>query len=554
MYKKFFGLRENPFNVNPDPRFLYLTSGTLEALAQLTYGVQSRKGFVLLTGEVGTGKTTLINYLLDWLPRQKMPTAFIFNPNLNVNHLFDFILNGFGIPVDSAGTSNTLLRLNTWLIERYRSGEIPVLIVDEAQGLSCELLEEIRLLLNLETPAEKLLQIVLVGQPELEDKLKRPELRQLRQRITLRCTTAPLTLEESHGYIAERLRIGGAVGDPIFASDAMDAVHSYSKGIPRVMNLLCEHALIKAYVEQLRLVSARMVEEAAREYLLDDFRPVPALPSFSNQMDSDLAVMYSSFAKELVPPFTADEASLPEPPHNTSPSAPESFVVEEPALTRENSSLATVPLCVEMLASGENLNVSVSLDDLISDSPGLVPKQNEIAPGLDSTSSLSDSAAQLLAESKPNLPVALPIPAFQGVAPGGRNEPFAMTKGKRLSAFENRELTLDTINQLPPNTHRIPIHRLLLSWETWSSRWVNRCLLAVSWAKWSSRSLAALRGFGQLTLPVRVLPGRWMFDFKRDWIAMINAFSLPEMKKSLLRWPRQSVPSKPMASSKNQTV
>ena len=554
MYKKFFGLRENPFNVNPDPRFLYLTSRTLEALAQLTYGVQSRKGFILLTGEVGTGKTTLINYLLDWLPRQKMPTAFIFNPNLNVSHLFDSILNGFGIPVDSAGTSNTLLRLNTWLIERYRAGEIPVLIVDEAQGLSCELLEEIRLLLNLETPTEKLLQIVLVGQPELEDKLKRPELRQLRQRITLRCTTAPLTLEESHGYVAERLRIAGAVGDPIFASDAMDAVHFYSKGIPRVMNLLCEHALIKAHVEQLRLVPARMVEEAAREYLLDDFCPVPALPSFSNHMDSDLAVIYSSFAKELVPPFTVDEASLPEPLRNTSPSAPAAFVVEEPALTREDSSLATVPVCTEMLASGENLNVSVSLNDLISDSPGLVAKQSEIAPGLDSTSCLSDSPAQLLAESKPNLPVALPIPAFQVVAPGGRNEPFTMTKGKRLSAFENRELALDTINQLPPNPRRIPIHGLLLSWETWSSRWVNRCLHAVSWAKWSNISLAALRGFGQMTLPVRVLPGRWMFDFKRDWIAMINAFSLPEMKKSLLRWPRQSVSSKPMASSKNQAV
>ena len=554
MYKKFFGLRENPFNVNPDPRFLYLTSGTLEALAQLTYGVQSRKGFILLTGEVGTGKTTLINYLLDWLPRQKMPTAFIFNPNLNVSHLFDSILNGFGIPVDSAGTSNTLLRLNTWLIERYRAGEIPVLIVDEAQGLSCELLEEIRLLLNLETPTEKLLQIVLVGQPELEDKLKRPELRQLRQRITLRCTTAPLTLEESHGYIAERLRIAGAAGDPIFASDAMDAVHFYSKGIPRVMNLLCEHALIKAHVEQLRLVPARMVEEGAREYLLDDFRPVPALPSFSNRMDSDLAVLYSSLAKVLVPPFTADEASLPEPPGNAPPSPPAAFVVEEPALTRENSSLATVPVCAEMLASEENLNVSVSLNDLISDPPRLVTKQNEIAPGLESTSCLSDSAAPLLVESKPDLPVAVPIPAFQVVAPGGRNEPFAMAKGKRVSAFENRELTLDTINQLPPNPRRIPIHGLLLSWDTWSSRWVNHCLLAVSWAKWSNISLAALRGFGQMTLPVRVLPGRWMFDFKRDWIAMINAFSLSEMKKSLLRWPRQSVSSKPMASSKNQAV
>src|SRR5579863_2970719 len=269
MYKKFFGLRENPFNVNPDPRFLYLTSRTLEALAQLTYGVQSRKGFILLTGEVGTGKTTLINYLLDWLPRQKMPTAFVFNPNLNVNHLFDFILNGFGIPVDFARTSNTLLRLNTWLIERYHAGEIPVLIVDEAQGLSCELLEEIRLLLNLETPTEKLLQIVLVGQPELEDKLKRPELRQLRQRITLRAKTHPLLPHETSVYIAQRLRIAGSNGHEIFTPEALSAIHRYSHGIPRVVNLICEHCLINAFADQQRVVTAEGVRAVARDFELE---------------------------------------------------------------------------------------------------------------------------------------------------------------------------------------------------------------------------------------------------------------------------------------------
>src|ERR1700688_1987408 len=240
MYKNFFGLPENPFNVNPDPRFLYQTPQIQEALEQLTYGVQSRRGLILLTGEVGTGKTTLINYLLDWLRHRKMPTAFIFNSHLNADHLFDFILNDFGIPTDFKLKGNMLLQLNQWLIERFRTGWTPVLIVDEAQGLSFELLKEIRLLLNLETASEKLLQIVLVGQPELEDKLKRPELRQLRQRITLRCRTAPFTLEESHGYITERLRIGGAMGDPIFASDVMDVVHFYSQGIPRIINLLRE--------------------------------------------------------------------------------------------------------------------------------------------------------------------------------------------------------------------------------------------------------------------------------------------------------------------------
>ena len=210
MYKSFFGLRENPFNINPDPRFLHRTPRIQEALEQLTYGVQNRKGLLLLTGEVGTGKTTLINHLLDWLRERKTPTAFIFNSHLKVNHLFDFILNDFGISTDFHLVSNMLLELNQWLIKRFRAGSTPVLIVDEAQGLSFELLEEIRLLLNLETASEKLLQIVLVGQPELEEKLKRPEMRQLRQRIALRCNTSPLTLDESHGYIADRLRIAGA--------------------------------------------------------------------------------------------------------------------------------------------------------------------------------------------------------------------------------------------------------------------------------------------------------------------------------------------------------
>src|SRR3984893_12829655 len=174
MYKHFFGLRENPFNINPDPGYLFVTPQTQEALDKLTYGIDTRQGLLLLTGEVGTGKTTLINHLLDWLHQQKTPTAFIFNSHLKVNDLFDFILNDFGISTDFRLVSNMLLELNQWLLKSFRAGFAPVLIVDEAQGLSVELLEEIRLLLNLETASEKLLQIVLVGQPGLEEMVKRP--------------------------------------------------------------------------------------------------------------------------------------------------------------------------------------------------------------------------------------------------------------------------------------------------------------------------------------------------------------------------------------------
>jgi general secretion pathway protein A len=274
MYQRFFGLREGPFNVNPDPRYLYLTRHIQEALAGLTYGIQNRKGFILLTGEVGTGKTTLLNRLLDWLRGQNVATAFIFNSRLEVNHLFDFMMADFEIPCESRDKSQVLLRLNQWLLERYRAGETAVLIVDEAQNLSAEVLEEIRLLTNLETSTEKLLQIVLTGQPELEDKLKMPQLRQLRQRITLRCHTSQLSLEETFGYIAERLRIAGANGEPIFSKEAIQAIHLYSRGIPRVVNLLCEHSMINAYVDSMRPVPAHLVEEVAREFQLDEIGPV----------------------------------------------------------------------------------------------------------------------------------------------------------------------------------------------------------------------------------------------------------------------------------------
>ncbi|HUO36180.1 MAG TPA: AAA family ATPase [Candidatus Acidoferrum sp.] len=273
MYGNFFGLRENPFNVNPDPRYLYLTRQTQEALAGLTYGIQNRKGFILLTGEVGTGKTTLLNRLLDWLHGQKVRTAFVFNSRLDCPEFFDFIMSDFDISCESQQKSQMLMKLNQWLLERYRAGETAVLIVDEAQNLSLDVLEEIRLLTNLETATEKLLQIVLTGQPELDEKLKLPQLRQLRQRITLRCKTAPLTIEETFGYISERLHIAGANGDPIFSREAVQTVYLYSRGIPRVVNLLCEHALINAYVDHLRPVPAHLVEEVAREFQLDELDP-----------------------------------------------------------------------------------------------------------------------------------------------------------------------------------------------------------------------------------------------------------------------------------------
>lgn len=284
MYKKFFGLQENPFNVNPDPRYLFVTPHTEEALSCLTYGIQSRKGFILLTGEVGTGKTTLINKLLEWLHRGNCPTAFIFNPRLSEDQFFDFMMADLGIPCDTRSKSQVLLRLNQWLMERYRAGETAVLIVDEAQNLSSAVLEEIRLLTNLETYTEKLLQIVLSGQPELETKLKQPELRQLRQRITLRSKTYPLTSQETNGYISSRLRIAGSDGQPIFAPEAMEVIYRYSHGIPRVINVLCEHALINAFADQRKPVTADIIQNVADEFDLTGAEAQPSQVAALNAM------------------------------------------------------------------------------------------------------------------------------------------------------------------------------------------------------------------------------------------------------------------------------
>lgn len=286
MYKSFYGLKENPFNVNPDPRFLFLTKQIEEALTGLMYGIQTRKGFITLTGEVGTGKTTLINRLLDWLHHRNARTAFLFNSRMNSNQLLDFILAEFDIPCDSKSKSQQLMKLNHWLLDRYRMGETVVLIIDEAQNLTHPVLEEIRLLTNLETSTEKLLQIVLSGQPELEEKLKLPQLRQLRQRIMLRCKTAALTKEQTLEYIAERLRIAGAEGSPIFSPAAIDAVHIYSLGIPRVVNLLCEHSLVNGFVDQQRPIQAQVVEEVAREFQLDEVEPIA--PNGGSKIDSDV--------------------------------------------------------------------------------------------------------------------------------------------------------------------------------------------------------------------------------------------------------------------------
>ena len=264
MYKTYFGLHTLPFGSSPDPRFLFLRPQIQEALACLQYGIASRKGFVVMTGEVGTGKTTLLRTVLGTFAKGRIATAFVFNPRLDVLDFFEFVLTDFGIPPRTRTKSGMLLQLNSWLIERYRAHQLCVIVVDDAQNLSWELLEEIRLLTNLETSSEKIVQIVLSGQPELEDKLYHPSLRQLRQRVSLWCRTQPLNSEETQAHIEERLRIAGA-GEQVFMPEAEELVYHYSKGIPRIINLLCEHTMIYAYAEQIKPIPAHVVESVGLE-------------------------------------------------------------------------------------------------------------------------------------------------------------------------------------------------------------------------------------------------------------------------------------------------
>ncbi|MPZ76788.1 MAG: AAA family ATPase [Deltaproteobacteria bacterium] len=266
LYKEHFGLRQGPFNITADPEFLYLSASHREGLAQLSYGIKGRKGFVVLTGEVGTGKTTLIHTLLGELGGDTR-TALIFSHIADPLDLLRYICNEFDlkVPKNSRGDLyEHLTLLNAYLLARYRAGENCALIIDEAQNLSAEVLESVRLLSNFETSKDKLLQILLVGQPELSNRLNSQELRQLKQRVTLRHHLRPLTLKECQEYVANRLRIAG--GDSaLFTPKALELICACSGGIPRIINVVCDNALLTGYTLGKAIVGDSIVRQVAED-------------------------------------------------------------------------------------------------------------------------------------------------------------------------------------------------------------------------------------------------------------------------------------------------
>ena len=269
MYNAFFGFSENPFSLSPDPAFFYRSEQHEEALANLVYGVQARKGFIVLSGEVGTGKTTMLECLRDYLESQYIEFAFLFNSRINVDQFFEMIAYDLDLRCPRTSKTEVLFALNQLLVEQAQEGRTVVLIVDEAHNLEWEVLEEIRLLGNLENRNGKLLQIILAGQPELDRKLDAPNLRQLKQRIVLRCNLQPFTLRDAVEYMESRLERAGMPKQTVFTEEMMAEIHLRAQGIPRVINALCDNLLLTAFANESKVCTVDMLDEVCKDMRLE---------------------------------------------------------------------------------------------------------------------------------------------------------------------------------------------------------------------------------------------------------------------------------------------
>lgn len=266
MYLGFYHLKERPFHITPDPDFLFLSPSHREAIASIIYGVEQRKGFILITGEVGTGKTTIIRSYLDRVDSQRLRTIYIFNANISFQGLLNAMYRDLDLSAGTDDISGMVDRLHHALVEEYRDDRNVVLIIDEAQNMPVETLENLRMISNIETSKDKLIQILLVGQPELERMLDLNELRQLRQRIAVRCKIAPLNKKESLAYVQHRMSKAAAKSDHIFTKSALRQILREAKGIPRTINILCDNALITGFGYQQKPISTKIAKEVITDF------------------------------------------------------------------------------------------------------------------------------------------------------------------------------------------------------------------------------------------------------------------------------------------------
>jgi general secretion pathway protein A len=353
MYEAFYGFTEKPFNLTPDPKYLYLSPRHTEAVAHLEFGRRERGGFILITGEVGTGKTTLARYFLGGLPANTA-TAVVLYPALSAVELLRSILDDFHVPVTGNSLKDHVNALHRFLLLARSEGRDVVLLIDEAQDLAADVLEQVRLLSNLETDTEKLIQIVLMGQSELRQLLERTELRQLAQRVTARYHLEPLSRHEINEYVRHRLAVAGGEGKVAFTANALDAVHQRSAGIPRLVNSICDRALLAGFVKGLREINAGMVRLSAQEVL---GRRRPIQPSRRWTWVGTAAAVAALLIAALALPRTlrAPEATPPRSLPSVSPTAPPPAPTPYPDDARLDELIATIPREVSRLAALSHL-------------------------------------------------------------------------------------------------------------------------------------------------------------------------------------------------------
>jgi general secretion pathway protein A len=335
MYETFYGLKERPFELVPNPRFLFLTSRQREALSNLQYGLTTPRGLTLLIGEAGTGKTTLVQAALADVSAANVKVVLMSNPTLTRSEFYEFLARAFSL-TEAAGESKTrfLFELRRELQERHKAGYTSALVIDEAQSIPYELLEEIRLLSNIETTTTKLLNVILAGQPELSDRLNDTSLRQLKQRISLRCMLKPMELAETASYIAGRLRIAGGRPEHVFTREAVSAVFLASGGLPRTVNVICDNAMIGGFAAQVKPINAAFVEEVCRDFDIKK-TAVSSPEPVSSLSDQDAAHEAAPDRPHLVSPAHVDPPQVPAAASGEAPAFESSVTPMFGAVTRK---------------------------------------------------------------------------------------------------------------------------------------------------------------------------------------------------------------------------